>query len=136
MAAFINSQFLNMESNQTFMSFGGQEMNVSDYAEFVQFVNSFNWSEADSDPFSVNDWFNLSSSGSDPPVSWDNDLNSTFNRTTSLYENSSTSSTILPDSFWEAGKVRIPLYRLVNTLLFTLAKKSSSSLSLQFIKVV
>ena len=91
------------------MSFGGQEMNGTDYAEFVQFVNSFNWSEADSDPFSVNDWFNLSSEID--PVSWDGDLNNTFNKT-SLYENASTSASI-PDSFWEAGKVRIPLYRFV-----------------------
>ena len=111
MAAYTNTKFVEMESNQTLRPFSGQEMiNGTDYAEFVQFVNHFNWSQIDSDPFSISDWFNLTNS----LVPDDDTFNSSTPNATNWNGNSSlANATVTTESIWEAGKVRIPLYRSV-----------------------
>ena len=97
---------------------GPSSVDGTDYADFLQYVNSFNWSdvsevEAIDDPFTV--FFGgldgASAPGLDPATFWLNFSGSTMS--TDL--NSSVVDTAITSTggggIWEAGKLRIPLYR-------------------------
>ena len=114
------------ESNQTMNDGSGAGLlDTTDYADFLQYVNSFNWSgaaEVDGfeDPFTtlLGGMMGSSATGLDPATFWLNltSFPTTYNISPTLTNTSDsieTTATSPSGWIWEAGKLRIPLYRLV-----------------------
>ena len=97
-------------------------MDATDYADFLQYVNSYNWSgvaDVDGDDVSIPNFGVLdgssSATGLDPATFW---LNFSGNFV-SIFNDSTVDPTVNNNSvdwIWEAGKLRIPLYRCVYLL--------------------
>lgn len=99
-------------------------MNITtDYADFLHYVNNFNWSgvaevDAIDDPFSTlfSNLVGASATGLDPATFWLNFSgypSSTFNVSPTVLNTSTVDSVSAGRWIWEAGKLRIPLYRFV-----------------------
>lgn len=105
-------------------------IDAKDYADFLQYVNSFNWTGvadvvgAIDDPFTnfIGGLDGSSAIGLDPSSFWLNFSghsstvsDSSFSLNASAVDTAVNSSTA--DWIWEAGKLRIPLYRSVFSYL-------------------
>lgn len=99
-------------------------MDIStDYVDFLHYVNNFNWSgvaevDAIDDPFGnlFSSLVGSSATGLDPATFWLNFSgypSSTFNVSPTVLNTSVVDTVSAGRWIWEAGKLRIPLYRFV-----------------------